>query len=482
MAQKLLKTPSNVETLPAGVHRRDRVWISLTAALVVVMVVLLAALAAAGFMFANQLQASSSDALTPDILLSLVESNVVQLRVIAVGLFGSILALGLILLRLRQVLADHEQSRTELSQTRADLEAQLKRRTTELAEERTHTTTILQGMTEGVMVLEQGRVRYINRAFTKLTGYTNEELAGKKLLASSIEPLERQLMNLAATVTEAIAQGGIWQGPFKLHTKDGDEVDAGVIGMPLLLSSKTTQSIMLILRDRSQEKQFEDRRTSFISNVAHELRHPLSTLRTRIYLLQRKPEMLREHLPVLDEMASQMQSIMNEMLDIGLIEDGAVRLEREDAHLQDLVKEAMDGFQPKAERRSITLVSSLAEDSIPVLVDHKRLIQVISSLLSNAANHTQKNGRIEVDLTLDKSNRQRPARIQVKDNGQGIAPERLKYIFEPFHTASKGLVSGTVLGLTIAKEIVEMHGGEITAESEISKGTTFIVRLPIIEA
>lgn len=482
MAQKLLNpTVTNLDKPPDRVRRNGRVSISLTAALVVVMVILLAALAAAGYMFANQLRASGVEVLGVNILLNLVDSNIVLLRVIALSLFGSILALGLILFRLRQTLLDHEQSRAALSQARADLEAKLKQRSTELSEERTHTTTILQGMTEGVIVLEKGRVRYINRAFTKLTGYTNEELAGKQLVVSTAEPLERQLMNLAATVTEAIAQGGIWQGPFKLHTKEGQEVDAAVIGMPLLLSSKTTQPIVLVIRDRSQERQFEDRRVKFISNVAHELRHPLSTLQTRLYVLKRKPETLNEQLPVLEEMTSQMHNIMNEMLDLGLIADGAVRLERDNARLHDLIREAVDSFQPKADRRSITLVYNLAEDSTQVLADHKWFIQAITSLLSNAANHTQKGGRIEVHVTQDKSNLRRQAQIEVKDNGQGIDPERLKYIFEPFDTASKGLVSGTVLGLTIAKEIIEMHGGEITAESEIGKGTTFTVHLPIIE-
>lgn len=482
MAQKLLNpTVTNFDTPPTRARGTGRVSISLMAALMAVMVILLAALVAAGYMFANQLRASSVEVLGADVLLNLVDSNIVLLRVIALSLFGSILALGLILFQLRQTLLDHQHSRNELSRARADLETKLKQRSTELTEERTHTTAILQGMTEGVIVLDKSRVRYVNRAFTKLTGYTNEELAGKQLVVSSAEPLERQIMNLAATAAEAIALGGIWQGPFKLHTKEGNEVDAAVIGMPLLLSSKTTQPLVLVIRDRSQEKQFEDRRVKFISNIAHELRHPLSTLQTRLYVLKRKPETLSEQLPVLDEMASQMHTIMNEMLDLGLIADGAVRLERDNARLHDLIKEAVDSFQPKADRRSITLVCNLTEEPIQVLVDHKWFIQAITSLFSNAANHTQQSGCIEIKVELDQSNQQRPAQIQIKDNGQGISPERLKYMFEPFDSASKGLVSGTVLGLTIAKEIIEMHGGEIKAESEIGKGTIFTLRMPIIE-
>src|SRR5262249_44614239 len=143
------------------------------------------------------------------------------------------------------------------------------------------------------------------------------------------------------------------QGPYTIHTRDGEELDVAVIGTSVTSPSNGHGSqIMTLIRDASQEKKLQAQKTSFVSNASHELRTPLSNLKMRVYLMRKQPEKMEEHLQVLENVTNYMQGLVEEMLDMGRFERGVVILERENAILQDLVTEAVKGFKPRAERRS----------------------------------------------------------------------------------------------------------------------------------
>ena len=144
--------------------------------------------------------------------------------------------------------------------------------------------------------------------------------------------------------------------------------------------------------------------------------------------------------------------------------------------------EAVDGYQPRAARRSIKLQSDVSGQPIKVLVDQKRMVQVITNLISNAVNHSPQDGHVDVHVMMDpNSNGRKMACVQVQDNGMALSSDMLAQVFQPFTNASMGLVSGTVLGLSLTKEIVELHGGDIKVESDAQKGTLYTVRLPALE-
>jgi two-component system, OmpR family, sensor histidine kinase VicK len=344
-------------------------------------------------------------------------------------------------------------------------------------------SSLLNNMQEGVIFSENRHVRYTNRAFARLSGYTTEEMIGKRLTSeNSSLPLETDLGRLHETVSGAIALGGMWQGPYTIHSRDGEALDVAVIGTSVTGPSNGHGSqIMTLIRDASQEKRLQAQKTSFVSNASHELRTPLSNMKMRVYLLRRQPEKMEEHLQVLENVTNYMQQLVDEMLDMGRFERGVVILERENGVLQDLVTEAVTGFKPRAERRSVALNCDVPEEPIPVLVDHKRIVQVLSNLVANAMNHTPQNGLIEVSVNVEQSQDDDPfVRIEVRDNGVGIPPDVLAQVFQPFSTASQGVVSGTVLGLSLAKEIIELHGGTISVESEVGHGAVYTICLPIL--
>jgi signal transduction histidine kinase len=217
----------------------------------------------------------------------------------------------------------------------------------------------------------------------------------------------------------------------------------------------------------------------FVSIASHELRTPVANLKTRLYLLRRQPEKMTEHLDVIEQVIAKMQQLTEEMFDFTVIEHGVMLLEREDVILQDLVAEVVRNYQPKAEQRSVLMECDLASDPLKVFVDRKRFVQVITNLVSSALSHTRPGGSIHVRVTRDPRAPNR-AMLQVQDNGMGLSPDLLEKIFQPFSVAKHGDEGGTALGLTITKEIVELHDGEITAASEAGHGTLFTVRLPLV--
>ncbi|MBI1279566.1 MAG: PAS domain S-box protein [Anaerolineaceae bacterium] len=440
----------------------------------VILLSLLAALAVAGILV-GELRSSQND-----VTLGVVLTGILAL--------GAVLTVMLIFDVRRQAESANEDNaelrrqNSDLLRANNDLQSQLSGRASELADERTQSRTILQSMSEAVVVLDADRIRYTNRALTRLTGFSGDDLTSKSLTAQDAVPLAAQLAKLREKVSAAIDQGGIWQGAYKLNIKDGKELDVAVIGLPLDAGAAPSGQILLLIRDNSQEKQLKNQRSTFVTNASHELRTPLSNITTRLYLLRKQPEKLEEHLAVMDEMAAHMQQLLDEMLDIGRFERGAVMLDRDSVVLQELVSEAVTGYQPRAARRSVTLDSDLSGQPIKVLVDPKRMVQVITNLISNAVNHSPQEGHVDVHVMMDpNSNGRKMACVQVQDNGMALSPDMLAQVFQPFTNASMGLVSGTVLGLSLTKEIVELHGGDIKVESDAQKGTLYTVRLPALE-
>jgi signal transduction histidine kinase len=232
----------------------------------------------------------------------------------------------------------------------------------------------------------------------------------------------------------------------------------------------------LVLMRENWEKKLQVQKTNFISNTSHELRTPLANIKTRLYLLRRKREQFEEHMQVMETTVEYMQSLLEEMLDVSRFERGVMHLNREPVQLQDLVEETVKRHQSRAEHRGIELRLQAPEDELELSADEKRISQVVNNLILNAMNHTQQDGRVEVSLTRTPENM---AELQVKDDGVSLPPEMLEQVFQPFSTASQGAVSGTVLGLTLAKEIVQLHGGVIEVESQVDKGTVYTVLLPL---
>jgi CheY-like chemotaxis protein/two-component sensor histidine kinase len=186
-----------------------------------------------------------------------------------------------------------------------------------------------------------------------------------------------------------------------------------------------------------------------------------------------------EGLAIIEKSAEAQKQLLDDLLDTARIAAGKVRLERSDIDLLSVVRPAIDSIMPMAKEKRVDIKTSLAENIGTIYADADRLGQVVNNLLTNAVKFTPSGGRVEVGL----SKRDTAVELVVSDTGQGIEPEFLPRIFAPFSQADGSASrsqSGLGLGLAIAKELVELHGGTIHAESEgAGKGARFVVRLPL---
>ncbi|MDQ6423647.1 HAMP domain-containing sensor histidine kinase [Paenibacillus sp. LHD-117] len=229
---------------------------------------------------------------------------------------------------------------------------------------------------------------------------------------------------------------------------------------------------------KTQLTEGEDIRNRLVADVAHELRTPIAILRGHLEtILSGGIELDRDHLlPLLDE-TKRMSRLIQDMQDLNLAEAGKLSLDRSWTPFGSNLEEIVSILEIEAEAKSITLHLE-GEGDRELYGDTLRIKQVFINLLGNAVRYTPEGGQVDVRYTyLDGQ-----MVVTVSDNGPGIAPESLPYIFKRFYRVegSRNRASGgTGLGLAIAKQFVEVHGGTIYVESEPGVGTVFTVSLPV---
>jgi PAS domain S-box-containing protein len=242
----------------------------------------------------------------------------------------------------------------------------------------------------------------------------------------------------------------------------------------------------LLVREQTarQEAEAANRtKDQFLAVLSHELRQPLNTMLGRLSVLRHQrvdPVQQERALDAIERNTRMQARMIDDLLDIARIEAGKVALERRAVNLGPLVAETVESLQHEAKARALTLGTQLDPAARFVSADVDRLRQVLMNLLTNAFKYSPPGGRVEVRLTAADG----VVRIVVSDTGIGIEPDLLPHVFEPFRQAdsrSAGPQGGLGLGLAIVREIVEMHGGTVEAQSDgRGRGATFIITLPMI--
>jgi signal transduction histidine kinase/DNA-binding NarL/FixJ family response regulator len=219
----------------------------------------------------------------------------------------------------------------------------------------------------------------------------------------------------------------------------------------------------------------------FLATVSHELRTPLNAILGWVAMLRQarfEPSRVATILEIVERNAKAQAQLIADVLDISRMITGRVKLEVSAVSLARVIWDAVDSIRPGAAARAIELHLDVDEGPI-ANADPDRLQQIVWNLLSNASKFTPEGGRIDVSLEADSTR----ATITVSDNGAGIAPDFLPFVFDRFRQADQGFTrshGGLGLGLAIVKHLTEMHGGEVVARSDgPGKGATFEVRLPL---
>jgi signal transduction histidine kinase len=222
-------------------------------------------------------------------------------------------------------------------------------------------------------------------------------------------------------------------------------------------------------------------RAEMMQHIVHDLRTPLQSLHSVYYLLSEQiagpiNEQQRKYVDMLRLNAERITDFTNQFLDLAKIEAGRMQYRRQAADLSVLVERAVESVRVLAEPHRIAV--SMVSDTVPsVHVDPEKITQVVSNLLSNAVKYTPDGGQIAVRIA-EAGDR---VRVQVTDTGVGIDPEDLPHLFTKFYqakNAGKARTKGTGIGLALVRAIVDGHGGSLRVQSEVGKGSTFIVELP----
>lgn len=218
-----------------------------------------------------------------------------------------------------------------------------------------------------------------------------------------------------------------------------------------------------------------------VADVAHELRTPLSNIRG--YLEAIRDQVIKpdaETIRSLDEEAALLSRLVDDLQELALAEAGELKLNRQPEDINEIIKKAAAAIQVQAQGKGISVVTDLPEGLPLCDIDFQRISQVLRNLLNNAVIHTPAGGIITITA------RQQADRVEVSvsDTGEGIPPGELSNIFERFYRVDKSrtrATGGIGLGLTIAKRLVEAHGGEIKVQSEVGKGSRFSFTIPVSE-
>ncbi|MDD5528787.1 MAG: HAMP domain-containing sensor histidine kinase [bacterium] len=223
-------------------------------------------------------------------------------------------------------------------------------------------------------------------------------------------------------------------------------------------------------------------KTDFIYVVSHELRSPLATVKNAIEILfdgmaGEITDTQKHLLEIANKNINRLNFIIEDILDISRIDSGQIRIEFAPVDIKEVINDVVIMLEREANEKGISIEKVLPEKIIKVNGDFQRIIQILTNIIGNAIKFTNK-GSITITATEEKEY----VKISVKDTGAGIPPENIDKIFDKFFQIreSTSLSSkGVGLGLTITKKLVTMHNGKIEVESELNKGSTFSVFLPV---
>jgi signal transduction histidine kinase/HAMP domain-containing protein len=259
------------------------------------------------------------------------------------------------------------------------------------------------------------------------------------------------------------------------HFDKGQERFFRPMVVPILDAEKQPAGVVMTLKDVTEQRHQDDLKRGVISTVSHQLKTPLTSMRMAIHLLLEEKvgpltEKQAELLVAAREDSDRLHDILNNLLDISRIESGRIQMEFRSGSPREMAVAAVESFRTAAKDQGVALELELPDDLPEVWADKTRVSHVFTNLLSNALKHTPPGGKVTVSARGEESG----VAFSIADTGKGIPSEYLPRIFEQFfRVPDQGTQTGAGLGLAIVKEIVEAHGGTVSADSIEGKGSTF---------
>jgi PAS domain S-box-containing protein len=332
----------------------------------------------------------------------------------------------------------------------------------------------------------EDRITFWNKGAQESYGYSASEATGRithELLQTEFsEPLER--------INEALHHDGRWSGELVHMRRDGTRITVNSRWALERDAHGRSISILETNNDISDRKQAEEalraadrHKNQFLATLAHELRNPLAPISNSLQILRLASDdrtAVEQALGTMERQVGQMVRLVDDLLDVARISRGRIELRKERIELASVVHQAVEICRPLAESLKHEVSVTLPVEPIYLHADPVRLAQVLSNLLNNACRYTEPGGRIWLSAKRQKSD----VLVSVKDTGIGIPPDMLPHIFEIFTQVDQTLErahGGLGIGLTLVKQLVDLHQGKVEALSDgPGLGSEFVVILPVV--
>ncbi|GAB6929931.1 hypothetical protein JCM10914A_39140 [Paenibacillus sp. JCM 10914] len=370
----------------------------------------------------------------------------------------------------------------ELANTFNHMAAELETNIRNLNHEKEHLSSVLRSMSDAVITFDNnGQVILVNPPGQEIMKTWkglewDEELQGGGWAADVMpKPLSELYYTTVDEGKDQTAELHVKQGIWSAH-------------MAPLYSEDMIRGAVVVLRDITEQVTLEKMRTDFIANVSHEIRTPLSMMQGYSEALldgmAPSPEESRELIQVIHEESLRMGRLVKDLLDLTRMEAGHAEMSLRLVDVGDLCDRVYRKFMVRAKEREIDLNWSKPDHNLELeAADEDKLEQVLTNLLDNAFRHTPSGKQIKISANRIWQGEGEAVEVKISDQGVGIPPDDLPFVFERFYKADKARVRGetvgTGIGLAIVKNIVSAHHGTISATSEVGIGTVFKMSIPV---
>ena len=336
-----------------------------------------------------------------------------------------------------------------------------------LSAERDTLSAVLATMADGVIVTSRtGHVTLLNPAARELLGIRDRQIEGLRLV-------------------EMVRDNEIYRIISRCQEENSrQQADISLI-LPLrYLSAIATPldndgGVLLTLHDLTRMRQVETSQKEFVSNVSHELRNPMASIKAMVETLEsgavKEPQVALDFLSRMRGDVDRINALVNDLLELSRMESGQFMIVAEPLVLANLVHAVKQQFSETALSQEVDVITEVAEDLPKVMADGEKLTQVFVNLVENALKFTPAKGTISIRAQAENEYVQ----VQLRDTGVGVAPQHVPHLFERFYKVNRSRRdSGTGLGLSIVKQLVEAHGGQITVDSKEGEGCAFTFTVP----